>query len=84
MLAFAAELDRLIGLVPRSQLSGSDHGSPISALADKALIDEPHIQLSLLDAESPVSFKATEKRGETSVRLCVERPLSQLLLDFLE
>jgi hypothetical protein len=43
-------------------------------------------QLSLLDAEFPVSFKATEKRGETSVRLCVERrsPLSQLLLDFLE
>ena len=41
-------------------------------------------QLSLLDAESPVSFRATEKRGETSVRLCVERPLSQLLLDFLE
>jgi len=30
-------------------------------------------QLSLLDAEFPVSFKATEKRGETSVRLCVER-----------
>jgi hypothetical protein len=73
MLAFAADLDRLIGLVPRSQLSGSDHGSPISALADKALIDEPHIQLSLLNADFPFSFKATEKRGETSVRLCVER-----------
>src|SRR5580692_4008830 len=63
----------LIGLVPRTRLSGSDRGSPISALADNALIDEPHIQLSLLDAEFPVLFKATEKRGETSVRLCVER-----------
>ena len=39
--------------VTGSRLSGSDHGSPISALADKALIDEPHIQLSLLNADFP-------------------------------
>jgi hypothetical protein len=43
------------------------------SFAIATLIDEPHIQLSLLNADFPFSFKATEKRGETSVRLCVER-----------
>ena len=85
MLAFAADLDRLIGLVPRSQLSGSDHGSPISALADKALIDEPHIQLSLLNADFPFSLGDRKARRNFCTSLCrATSPLSQLLLDFLE